>query len=186
MIPLFDVLLSAPFMQHTQFLHNPSRGDVPTEMRRVYSVEIERFKSILNHFHSSFRTDALVPKGMTNPIAQFGLVLFHDTHETDGADVWLVPEEGDQPARRLTSTGDARFLRWREDLIVSALWDGETVSLRRVEHTSGQTEAFAPFADSGNPDDLSAFDVSRDGRLVAIVQLETRGDIWLVVPIDGS
>jgi eukaryotic-like serine/threonine-protein kinase len=98
-------------------------------------------------------------------------------------EVWSVGTEAPFVARRLTRGADARFVRWEaatRSLLVSGMWGTRTVGLRRVSAPGGEATAFAPAVDLGDPDAFGDFDLSADGRLLAFVRYQRRGDVWLL------
>jgi len=103
-------------------------------------------------------------------------------------EVWLVPTHGDGPARQITRGSGARYLRWertRGSLLVSGTWGSTVVSLRRLALPDGEAlpldrPLVAREGDLGAL--IGVFDISGDGRHLAYVMEEVRGDVWILEP----
>ncbi len=100
----------------------------------------------------------------------------------EAREVWATPADGSGPSRRLTSGAGALYLRWFGSsgrILVSGYW-GEQVPTFRL--LSPETGALSPFA---LPEGLALdrdsleFDVSLDGRLLAIFEGEAESTIWV-------
>jgi Tol biopolymer transport system component len=105
------------------------------------------------------------------------------------ADVWIVQAEAGGAPRRLTRDADARFVRWEPRsgaLLVSGVWGTPETRLRWVDPAGGETHDFSPPVRFGNALALGEFAVSADGRLLATVEEERRGNIWILEATSGS
>jgi len=100
-------------------------------------------------------------------------------------EVWMLDlARGGEP-RRITDGASALMVRWdgRDAVLVSGFWEHGRVELRRVDVATGRAESLDPPVDFGNPEATGSFAVSPDGRLLALVHEQARGDIWI---LDGS
>jgi len=105
------------------------------------------------------------------------------------AEVWSVAADASSGPRQLTQGADARFVRWdaaRRSLLVSGTWGTRAVGLRRLVVATGAITAFELPAEMGDADALGDFDLSADGRLLAFVRYDQRGDVWLLEVGRGS
>jgi len=89
----------------------------------------------------------------------------------DRSEVWLVPSDGSAPARSLTSGADARRVRWdpvSHDILASASWGTDRISLWKVSLKDGSGRRFSPQVDFGpkHESGFGSFDVSADGHLL--------------------
>jgi Tol biopolymer transport system component len=107
----------------------------------------------------------------------------------DGVDeIWLVPTEGPREPRRLTRGADVLDLRWPPKdgrLIALARWGGSVYGLRTVDPRSGEVGLLAPAPGDGSLPEVSDFDISPDGRWLAVVERRTHGDVWLLEATSG-
>ncbi|MFZ5788242.1 MAG: hypothetical protein ACOY3Y_17530, partial [Acidobacteriota bacterium] len=98
-----------------------------------------------------------------------------------GREVWLVSTDGTGRGRQLTRGAGARFVVWPREtgrLVVAGDWGGEALTLREVSPSSGEVRrptALESITLSGSSPE---FDVSPDGTLLAVIEEQTRGDIW--------
>jgi Tol biopolymer transport system component len=98
-----------------------------------------------------------------------------------GRDVWVVPVAGGPP-RRVTQGSFAARVQWPPSggrLLVSGKWRGRSFQLRTVDPDTGQPDA-APLAVLGDEWEFVDFDVSRDGRFLALSRARRSGNIWAV------
>ncbi len=112
------------------------------------------------------------------------------TTPVEGVDeIWLTTINPNEEARRLTTAAGVIDLRWLADgdrLVALALWGGSVASLRTVDPATGEVaplphgEAAAPYVE------IPGFDMSPDGRWLALVEVERRGDVWLLEASGGS
>jgi Tol biopolymer transport system component len=105
------------------------------------------------------------------------------------ADVWTVPPDGSAPPARLTHGADVYLALWEssgKSLLLSGIFGGSGVELRRVSVADGKTvrvpalDVFGPASQSGG------FSFSADCRIFAYLADETRGNIWLLEASPGS
>ena len=103
--------------------------------------------------------------------------------EGAGPEVWIMSADASASPRRLTSGAQAGRVVWDKAsgaLWASGYWGSDTVSLSRVDISSGSLSPLErPFRISRDPAFVD-FDFSRDGRLVAFSRDERRGDIWIL------
>jgi Tol biopolymer transport system component/predicted Ser/Thr protein kinase len=105
-------------------------------------------------------------------------------HGPRGADeVWVQAVAPGAEPRRITDGAQAGRVAWDRTspaLLVTGLWGGERITLRRVPVDGGRPSpvAASPVL-SANPS-LVHFDISRDGRLLVFARENRRGDIWLL------
>ncbi len=105
-----------------------------------------------------------------------------------GGDVWLAPAQ-DGPARRLTHGAMATRVRWDADgaaLLVLGRWGEAGISLRRVSTADGSLLDDGPLASFGSPRDAVFFDISMDGRYLALMRQDCTGDVWLLQAKKGA
>jgi len=102
---------------------------------------------------------------------------------TMGSDleVWLTAADGGGEARKLTQGAEAGRIRWDAAtgaLLVTGSWGEDHVSLRRVD-VSGDGLPGVPLFDLGENGVYPMFDVTPDGRFVALFRQQVSGDIWV-------
>jgi Tol biopolymer transport system component len=104
------------------------------------------------------------------------------------ADVFVVDAAGAGPSRMLATEGRARRVAWDRSskaLFVSGQWDS-WLSLRKYSLETGRQILLDPPMRLGqNPDHID-FTITRDGRFVAFVRDELRGDVWALESLDRS
>ncbi len=104
------------------------------------------------------------------------------------ADVFVVDAAGAGPSRMLATEGRARRVTWDRSskaLFVSGQWD-PWVSVRKYALETGRQILLDPPLRLGqNPDHID-FTITRDGRFVAFVRDELRGDVWALESLDRS
>jgi Tol biopolymer transport system component len=100
-------------------------------------------------------------------------------------DVYIVPSDGHGPATRLTTRAFARRLRWNPvagTLLVSGGWGrAARLVLREVDLQDGNAYALVPPVLFGDNETLYDFDVSRDGRWIALSREDIRGNLCSLV-----
>ena len=104
-------------------------------------------------------------------------------------EVWLQALDGETQARRLTTGAGALDPRWPDDgggLVVQGLWGRSRPSLRTVDPVTGQTAPLPLEVATGPTWEVADFDVSPDGRWLAVIEVEQRGDVWLLEASKGS
>jgi hypothetical protein len=99
--------------------------------------------------------------------------------------VYIVPSDGHGPATRLTTRAFARRLRWNPvagTLLVSGGWGrAARLVLREVDLQDGKDYALLPPVLFGDNETLYDFDVSRDGRWIALSREDIRGNLCSLV-----
>jgi Tol biopolymer transport system component len=106
-----------------------------------------------------------------------------------GSDVRIVSADGRAPPRAVTVDAQARIVRWwwaKDALLVSGYWGEPGPTLRMVSPRGGSTAMLtvpaAVALDPGYPD----FDVSSDGRLLALPTRTKRAELWTLEAERGS
>jgi len=102
--------------------------------------------------------------------------------------IYLVPADGGE-ARKLVDAPAAQHLRWiakPDELFVAAMWGGNVYEIRKVPLATGVVEPFDPPLVVGRGDATFSFDVTRDGRILAVTEEDDRGDIWMVEGRPGT
>ena len=99
----------------------------------------------------------------------------------DSGEVFVVPADGKGPAIQLTRGAYAQRLRWNPaagTLLVSGAWGraGRLV-LREVNPVDGKDNALVPPVLLGDNLELYDFDVSSDGRYLALSRNEVKGNL---------
>jgi Tol biopolymer transport system component len=98
-------------------------------------------------------------------------------------DVWLQALAPNAAPRRVTSgaqAGRVGFDRASSDLLVTGLWGGDRLVLRRVPADGRPSSAFSPAPLLSTNAAFVHFDLSRDGRLLVFARESRRGDVWLL------
>jgi eukaryotic-like serine/threonine-protein kinase len=194
----------------------PSTGGQPTRFTEDAAVDVEpawspdgsRIAFVSNrsggyHLWAAPVSDAK-PAGEAVPLTSGDWTDRFPTWSPDGdsmaflrdigeiTEVWVLPTLGGGAPRQITHGAKACFLRWergRGTLLVAGKWGAPAVSLRRVS-TSGDVLPLARAVVLGETEIqgefVGAFDVSGDGRYLAFVKHEIRGDVWLLEPGGGS
>jgi TolB protein len=104
-------------------------------------------------------------------------------------EIWLMTIGQRETARRLTEGAGVVDLRWppgRGLIVALALWGGSVATLRTVDPATGETAPLSPGTAAEPSRVIPDFDVSPDGRWLALVEVERRGDVWLLEASDGS
>jgi Tol biopolymer transport system component len=129
----------------------------------------------LTHGPMEYESPAWSPDG--REIAVIGVA------RTAHGDVWVLTVDGSAPPRRVTFGAQVQSVRWdapSASLLVSGLWGGDSLTLRRVSKEGGPAKPLDPSVVLSRNPAYGDFDVSLDGRLVVFSRPETRGDIWIV------
>jgi Tol biopolymer transport system component/serine/threonine protein kinase len=103
------------------------------------------------------------------------------------SDVMLADLGGGDGGRALIEGQRVMRMRWDRstgDLLASAWWGEDELSIRRVSPQTG--EAIERIARLGGGQVVPVFDVSADGRFVAFSRSEEQGDIWVLEAEKGS
>jgi hypothetical protein len=93
---------------------------------------------------------------------------------------------GPGPGSRVTRDADARDIAWTADgeaLLISGTWGEERLELRRMD-MDGTTAQSTRIMVIGEHKGEGTFGVSRDGRFVASIDADTRGDVWVARVVD--
>jgi Tol biopolymer transport system component len=107
----------------------------------------------------------------------------------DKADAWIVPADGSADATRVTDTGQVQHAAWDPStgrLLVRATWDDGSSEIRQVDPATRRVTRLVPPLRSGDDASGGTMSVSRDGRLIALMVEEVRGDIWVLEGGSGS
>ena len=99
----------------------------------------------------------------------------------DTGEVFLVPADGRGPAVQLTRRAHAQRLRWNPaagTLLVSGGWGrAGRLALREVSPVDGTDYQLVPPVEFGDNLELYDFDVSPDGRYLALSRNEAKGNL---------
>ncbi|HPA80786.1 MAG TPA: protein kinase [Thermoanaerobaculales bacterium] len=112
-----------------------------------------------------------------------GSVIAFVRYAHDGSDVWRVPADGSAAPIQVTNGAAARFLCWdrlSDRLLVSGMWGGTTTSVRSVDLVDGIGSPVPDAVPRTPLGEIVDFDLSVDGRLLALNETERRGDIWVL------
>ncbi len=107
----------------------------------------------------------------------------------DGSEVWLTQADGKGQARQLTRGATARFVVWpraADWLVVSGDWGGSEPTLRLVSPRTGEVRPFAESMKLKLSPSAPDFDVSPDGTLLAVIEEQARGDVWVLEALRRS
>jgi len=99
------------------------------------------------------------------------------------SEVWIIGVDPPSEARRVTEGAIPEDLRWEpsgEHLLVAGSWGTHRVELRRVAVVGGAGVPFDPPITFGAEEAPGSFDLSADGRTLALLRTTKGGDIWLV------
>jgi Tol biopolymer transport system component len=105
------------------------------------------------------------------------------------SEAWVTRSDGSGTPLRVTRGAHAEMASWigdSPDLLVSGTWGAGRMEIRRVLVSGGE---FVPGSDPiiiGDTDALGEFTVSRDGRLLAVIEHVTRGELWVLEAPPGS
>jgi len=102
--------------------------------------------------------------------------------------VYLVPADGGEETRLVEAPGAER-IRWiakPDELFVAALWGGNVFEIRKVSLATGAVVPFNPPLVVGRGEATFSFDVTRDGRMLAVTEEDDRGDIWMLEGPPGT
>ena len=98
-------------------------------------------------------------------------------------DIWVVPVDGGSPPRRLTTGAEAWRVRWDVGgkwLLVSGQWGKDTPEIRRVPLQGGPARKLAVSVSESGEVPSIGFDVSPDGKILALVGQANEGDVWVL------
>lgn len=103
------------------------------------------------------------------------------------SDVWMVDADAESAPVRVTRGAGARNVRWdhrADGLVVAGEWGQGRLGVRRVSLADGRATTLG--VELGEPAN-GAIELSLDGRRMATVIVERRGDIWLLdAPPDAA
>ena len=103
---------------------------------------------------------------------------------TSESEVWTVAVDGSEPARKLTQAASAFAVVWSrstDDLLVLGLWGSSQLSIRAVPSEGGLSRELQTAAPSESSANLNGgYDVSLDGRLLALSESNVQGDVWVL------
>ena len=105
------------------------------------------------------------------------------------SEVWVIEAAGASPPRRVTRGAWAQCGRWLPsgtEILVSGEWDRGRIEARRVSLADGRSTPLQPGFSFGSGTPSGEFDVSHDGRVLAFVQVDTRGDLWVLEAPPGN
>ena len=100
-------------------------------------------------------------------------------------EIWVAEVESEDTSRMVVGAGVAGVPRWCSSplgLVATGTWDGVTVELRSVSLTDGRPVPFDPPIILGDGESPTIFDLSDDGTVIAALQSELDGDLWLMEP----
>ncbi len=144
--------------------------------------------------------EPLSPAGLSafDPVwARDGSRVAFSVSTQNGYSAWTVNADGGN-AREIPASNGAQRKRWAPDdesLLISGLWEGETMSLRRIAAAPGDQdlqddqEARNDQDDQhlqnvaltfGGSDAAGYFDLSSDGRFVVYERENPQGDVWVL------
>jgi Tol biopolymer transport system component len=99
-------------------------------------------------------------------------------------EAWVIAVDGTDPPRKLTEGAAAQAVVWSragDELLVLGYWGSPRLSIRAVDSRGGPARALLAAAPSEEAADLvGGFDVSADGRLLALAESSVHGNIWVL------
>jgi Tol biopolymer transport system component len=103
------------------------------------------------------------------------------------SEAWIVPVDGAEPGHPLTKGAQALEVRATENAYaVCGWWGGDHVECRFVDPEKGTVVEDEPPVDFKGSIPVYAFDISRDGNLVAFARDRPYGDLWVLEGPKGS
>lgn len=99
------------------------------------------------------------------------------------ADVWVVGLDPETRPRQVTHGVVVHYVRWGEDsdsLLVSGLWDGVRVELRKVSVEDGSVEPLEVLIVFGGEDAFGLFSLTSDGHFICFYEENFGGDVWML------
>lgn len=104
-------------------------------------------------------------------------------------DVWIKRVGDSSVARRVTSGAGAKRVQWDRAspgaLLVSGLWGAQRTEIRRVSSDRGRQGSLAAPVVFGGPDAVGDFSMAPDGKLLAYIEEEVHGDVWVLEAAQG-
>ncbi|MEZ4386928.1 MAG: hypothetical protein R3D98_05015 [Candidatus Krumholzibacteriia bacterium] len=105
------------------------------------------------------------------------------------AEVWLQDLAPGAAPRRVTHGAQAARLRWdaaADSLWVSGRWGERLSSLRKIPRDGGPGRPLLVGHPDARSEQTQYFDVSRDGRILALTRRTSRARVWLLEATEGS
>ncbi len=109
--------------------------------------------------------------------------------DADGCDLWVAPLAGNGRARRLTRGAGAESAVWDRStgkILVVGRWGGTRVRVRAVPPDGGEPLEVANAGASDPRADVLEIDASPDGKLFAILEKQSEGDVWALLAEKGT
>jgi hypothetical protein len=107
-----------------------------------------------------------------------------------GTELWLTDLDGAKGGpRRLTSNAGAEFVSWdygTDSFIVLGSWGGQGMTVKNVPLGGGEPRTAPLLTPATRNGWLLEAEVSRDGNLVALLEEEQEGDVWVLQAARGS
>jgi eukaryotic-like serine/threonine-protein kinase len=106
----------------------------------------------------------------------------------EGDDVFVIPVEGGEPPRRLTTGADAFSLVWNRgtgQLLACARWGGGNPTIQILPLDGGPPQPLQGLPSPTGEVTYTDFDLSPDGRLLALWAHQATGDIWVLETDSG-
>jgi Tol biopolymer transport system component len=106
-----------------------------------------------------------------------------------GGGVWIAEVSGKTPPRSLVEGVDPAVLEWNKltgKLLVSGFFGQQARGVWEVPLDGSLPKSFAQATTSGSDKEILSFDLSPDGKLLALQEWDTRGDIWVLESQKGS
>ncbi len=104
------------------------------------------------------------------------------------SEAWIVPSNGSAPPRPIVKGVTAKRVVWDPDtgdLLVSAAWANDKVTIRRVSVATGVSTPFLPEIEFGGVQANGLFDVSADGKWLVFTKEDVSGHIWMLKATKG-
>ena len=98
------------------------------------------------------------------------------------SETWVVDVDAGTPPRSLTADARVEWVRWGPDaasVLVAGSWGMAVTEIRRVALADGVATPLSPPVLLARNKTSAEFDASADGRMLALMQATTTGDIWL-------
>jgi len=106
-----------------------------------------------------------------------------------GGEVWIMDAEPGAVPRQLTTGALAARLRWdasSDAIWVSGYWGEGVYNLRKVPLAGGDPQPVLAGHPDGKSDDTQLFDLSGDGRILALSRRSSLARVWLLEATEGS
>jgi Tol biopolymer transport system component len=108
----------------------------------------------------------------------------------DSSEAWMVSAQGVSRTRQITDGAEVVQVRWEPvsgDILISASWGTDRVTLWQVSPITRERRPFAPPVSFGaKSDHVGLFDLSRDGRYLVFARSgEAKGQIWRLESQNG-